>query len=62
MKSSETAAGDDTPYRTYRNILSLIDEKSVLKQMIRAEIEIAEELEAMRTKGGRRATPIPKQI
>ena len=62
MKSSEAAAGDDTPYRTYRNILSLIDEKSVLKQMIRAEIEIAEELEALRTKGGRRATPIPKQM
>ena len=62
IKSSEMAVGDETPYRTYKSILSLIDEKSVLKTMIRAEIEIAEELESIRTKGGRRAQPIPKQM
>jgi hypothetical protein len=29
--------------------------------MIKAELDVAEELESMRTKGGRRAVPIPKQ-
>jgi hypothetical protein len=62
MKSAEQAAGSDAPYRNYKSILSLVDDKSVLKQMIRAEIEIAEQLEELRTKGGRRATPIPKQM
>jgi len=62
MKSSTNATSDDTPYRTYQSILSLIDDKSVLKTMIRAEIEISEELESIRTKGGRRAVPIPKQM
>jgi hypothetical protein len=30
--------------------------------MLQAEIEVAEELEDRRKKGGRRATPIPKQF
>jgi hypothetical protein len=31
-------------------------------QQIKAEQEIANELEQLRTKGGRRAIPIPKQL
>jgi len=31
-------------------------------QLIKAEVEIAEQLEALRTQGGRRTTPIPKQF
>lgn len=60
-KSAAQAAGDDAPYRQYQSLLELIGDKGVLTRFIRAEIEVAEQLEDMRTKGGRRSTPIPKQ-
>jgi len=61
-KTAADAASSDDAYRKYKSLLALVQEKSVIQQMIRAEIEVAEQLEAMRTKGGRRATPIPKQM
>lgn len=61
-KTAADAASSDDAYRKYKSLLALVQEKSVIQQMIRAEIEVAEQMEAMRTKGGRRATPIPKQM
>lgn len=61
-KTAADAASSNDAYRKYKSLLALVQEKSVIQQMIRAEIEVAEQMEAMRTKGGRRATPIPKQM
>lgn len=55
------AAGGSGSFRMYQNLSNDLDEQSVLNLFVNAEIEIAEELESLRTKGGRRATPIPKQ-
>lgn len=62
---SQTAANattDDAPYKMYTTILNTIQDKGVLNQMIRAEIEVSEQLEEIRKKGGRRSAPIPKQM
>jgi hypothetical protein len=61
-KTAADAASSNDAYRKYKSLLALVQDKSVIQQMIRAEIEVAEQMEAMRTKGGRRATPIPKQM
>jgi 5-formyltetrahydrofolate cyclo-ligase len=61
-KTAADAASSNDAYRKYKSLLALVQEKSVIQQMIRAEIEVAEQMEAMRTKGGRRSTPIPKQL
>lgn len=61
-KTAKTAAvGGTGSFRKYSNIASDLSENSVLNTLINAEIEVADELEKRRTKGGRRATPIPKQ-
>ena len=55
------AAGSDTSYDSYRSLEGVLEDKGVLMQQIKAEIEIANELDELRIKGGRRAIPIPKQ-
>jgi hypothetical protein len=60
-KTAQDAAGSDVPYNQYKTLISLIGEKGVLTRFILAELEVADELESLRTKGGRRSTPIPKQ-
>ena len=55
------AAGSDTSYDSYRSLEGVLEDKGILMQQIKAEQEIANELEQLRTKGGRRAIPIPKQ-
>ena len=59
--AKSAAAGSDTSYDSYKSLEGVLEDKGVLMQQIRAEIEIANELEELRTKGGRRAIPIPKQ-
>jgi hypothetical protein len=44
-----------------RNLAAALDTSNVLYHMVKADVETAEELESMRTKGGRRSVPIPKQ-
>lgn len=62
-KTAKTAsAGGTGSYQMYKNLMADLEDKSVLDQFIRAEVEVAEELEELRTKGGRRSTPIPKQF
>jgi hypothetical protein len=60
--AKEAAAGGAGSFRKYSNLANDMNDKSVLTLMINAEIEVAEELEDRRKKGGRRATPIPKQF
>jgi hypothetical protein len=55
------AAGSDSSYDSYRSLEGVLEDKGILMQQIKAEIEIANELDELRTKGGRRAIPIPKQ-
>lgn len=60
-KTAQDAAGSETSYNQYKALLSLIGEKGVLTRFILAELDVADELESLRTKGGRRSIPIPKQ-
>lgn len=60
--AKDAAAGDSGSFRKFSNISNDMSPKSVLFTMLQAEIEVAEELEDRRKKGGRRATPIPKQF
>jgi len=60
--AKSAAAGGSGSFRMYQNLSNDLDEQAVINLFVNAEIEIAEELEALRTKGGRRATPIPKQF
>jgi hypothetical protein len=60
--AKSAAAGTDTSYDSYKSLEGVLEDKGVLMNQIKAEIEIAQELEQLRTKGGRRAIPIPKQL
>ena len=60
--ASDAAKGGSMSYDKFKSLISLIDDKSVLQLQIKAEIEVAEQLEKLRKKGGRRAQPIPKQF
>ena len=60
--AKSAAAGSDTSYDSYKSLEGVLEDKGVLMQQIKAELEIANELEQLRTKGGRRAIPIPKQL
>ena len=60
--AKSAAAGTDTSYDSYKSLEGVLEDKGVLMQQIKAEIEIANELEQLRTKGGRRSIPIPKQL
>jgi len=60
--AKSAAAGSDTSYDSYRSLEGVLEDKGILMQQIKAEQEIANELEQLRTKGGRRAIPIPKQL
>jgi hypothetical protein len=63
LKTAEEAAkGGSMSYDRFKTLQGLLEEKSVLQLLIKAEIEVAEELEQLRKKGGRRAQPIPKQF
>ena len=60
--AKSAAAGSDTSYDSYKSLEGVLEDKGVLMQQIKAEQEIAEQLEELRTKGGRRSIPIPKQL
>ena len=59
--AKNAAAGSTSAYDSYKSLEGVLEDKGVLMQQIKAEQEIANELEQLRTKGGRRAIPIPKQ-
>ena len=60
--ATDAAAGGPNSYDKYKSLEGVFEDKGVLMLQIKAEIEIANELEQLRTKGGRRAIPIPKQF
>lgn len=60
-KTAKEAAAAETPYANYESMLPLLTEKGMIASLIRAELAVADELEDIRTQGGRRTTPIPKQ-
>ena len=63
LNTAKTAsAGSDTSYDSDKSLEGVLEDKGVLIQQIKAEQEIANELDELRVKGGRRAQPIPKQL
>jgi hypothetical protein len=60
--AKSAAAGSDTSYDSYKSLEGVLEDKGVLMQQIKAEQEIANELEGLRKQGGRRSIPIPKQL
>jgi hypothetical protein len=60
-KSAADAVGKEVAYDDYTAILELIGDNGMITKFIKADQEVSDELEARRTKGGRRTTPIPKQ-
>jgi len=64
LRTAKTAANTDGPaaYNMYNNMRNLLDSKSsVIFRLIQAELDVAEQLETIRRKGGRRNFIIPKQ-
>ena len=64
LRTAKTAANTEGPaaYDMYNNMRNLLDSKSsVIFRLIQAELDIADQLEAIRRKGGRRNFIIPKQ-
>jgi hypothetical protein len=60
--ATDAAAGGPNSYDKYKSLEGVLEDKGVLMLQIKAEQEIAEQLESLRKKGGRRAQPIPKQF
>jgi len=60
--AQDASAGDTNSYDKYKSLEGVFEDKGVLMLQIKAEIEIAQQLEGLRTKGGRRSQPIPKQF
>jgi hypothetical protein len=59
--AKNAAKGGPMTYKNYENMSSLLNDNNVLLTMIRTEIAVADELETMRKRGGRRTIAIPKQ-
>tara|TARA_R110000823_G_scaffold76320_2_gene174288 strand:+ start:595 stop:993 length:399 start_codon:yes stop_codon:yes gene_type:complete len=60
--AKDAAAGGANSFDKYKSLAGVFEDKAVLMLQINAEIEIANQLESLRTKGGRRAQPIPQQF
>ena len=59
--AKDAAKGGDSSYEAYKQLQDLISDAGILYKLIGAELDIANQLEAKRLKGGRRSIPIPKQ-
>jgi len=60
--AKDASAGGPNSFDKYKSLAGVFEDKAVLMLQINAEIEISNQLESLRTKGGRRAQPIPKQF
>lgn len=60
-KDANSASDPETANRLMRNLASALNSNNVLYYLVQADVEASEELESLRTKGGRRSIPIPKQ-
>ena len=61
LKTAKQAEGAGSD-KLYKNLESLFGPKGILLSLIRAELDVSRQLEDLRTKGGRRTIPIPKQV
>ena len=60
--AKDASAGGPNSYDKYKSLEGVLEDKGVLMQQIKAEVEITNQLEQLRIKGGRSAIPIPKQF
>jgi len=60
--AKDAASGGSNSFDKYKSLEGVLADKGVLMNQIKAEVEISQQLESLRTKGGRRAQPIPKQF
>jgi len=59
--AKDAAKGGDASYEAYKQLQDLISDAGILYKLIGAELDVANQLEGKRLKGGRRSIPIPKQ-
>jgi hypothetical protein len=59
--AKDAATGGSNSYDKFKSLEGVLEPNGVLQQQIKAEREISDQLEQLRSKGGRRAIPIPKQ-
>jgi len=59
--AKDAARGTPESYQAYKQLQDLISDSGILYKLIGAELDIANQLESTRLKGGRRTIPIPKQ-
>ena len=59
--AKDAAKGGPESYTAYKQLQTLISDAGILYRLIGAELDIANQLESKRLKGGRRSIPIPKQ-
>jgi len=59
--AKDAAKGGPNSYQAYKQLQDLISDAGILYKLIGAELDIANQLESKRLKGGRRSIPIPKQ-
>ena len=59
--AKDAATGGSNSYDKFKSLEGVLEPNGVLQQQIKAEREISDQLEQLRSQGGRRAIPIPKQ-
>ena len=59
--AKDASKGGPSSYEAYKQLQDLISDAGILYKLIGAELDIANQLESKRLKGGRRSVPIPKQ-
>ena len=59
--AKDAATGGSNSYDKFKSLEGVLEPNGVLQQQLKAESEISDQLEQLRSKGGRRAIPIPKQ-
>ena len=57
----DASTGGSNSYDKFKSLEGVLEPNGVLMQQLKAEREISEQLEQLRSQGGRRAIPIPKQ-
>jgi len=59
--AKDASTGGSNSYDKFKSLEGVLEPNGVLLQQLKAEREIADQLEQLRSQGGRRAIPIPKQ-
>ena len=59
--AKDAATGGNNSYDKFKSLEGVLEPNGVLQQQLKAEREISQQMEELRSQGGRRAIPIPKQ-